>query len=869
MWYAKSISQIEKELDTDIKNGLSIKEVQKRMQQFGLNQLKEFKKINPVVVFLNQFKDFMIIILIIASIISFLLGEHIDSIIILIILILNAIIGFIQEYRAEKSLEALKKLSIPYANVIREKEIFRIPSIEIVPGDIVILEAGDIVPADIRIIESYNLQVNESILTGESVPVDKNNKVLNSTKIPIQEQSNTLFKNTQITNGKAKGIVISTGMNTEIGKIASLLQQEEKDITPLQKRLERFGKKLTIIILFLCVIFFLIGFLKGEDFITIILTSISLAVAAIPESLPAVITISLALGATKMIKQNALIRKLKSIETLGSVTYICSDKTGTLTLNQMQVEKIWIWNQVFTEIQHNNTCINHLIKAFILCNNAYLDEQKRIGDPTELALLEFAYKNYHSKFHFTEYKEIYEIPFDSTKKYMSKIYQYQKKYVCYTKGAFDIIIKQCRYIQINDQIIELQKDYIDKLNEVNNQFATRGYRILGICYNEWDTIDLNTLEHRINKNMIFLGLAILLDPPRKEAEESVRLCKQAGIIPVMITGDHPVTAKAIAKRIGIIESDEEAVISGKELDEFTDEELQKNVIRTRVYARVSPEHKLKIIKALKENNQIVAMTGDGVNDAPALKFADIGIAMGINGTEVSKEASDMILLDDNFATIVKAVKEGRRIYDNIKKFIKYTLTSNLGEIVTILLAPLLGLPIPLLPIHILWINLVTDGLPGLALSEEIAEKNIMKRKPRDPQESIFSEGLSIHILLIGFSMGIITIISQYLSLQIPTFQEKWQTIAFTVLCFSQLGHALAIRSDQESLFTIGFFTNKLMVFAFFISVIVQILIIYVPYMNYIFKTKPLSIEELAITILFSCIIFLIVEIEKLLKRKND
>lgn len=874
MFYSKSIENIQKELQTNIETGLVEEEVAIRIKKFGYNELKKTKKISPLLIFLNQFKDLMIIILILAAIISFILEEHLDSIIILIILILNAAIGFIQEFRAEKSLEALKKMSVPYASVIRNGQIFRLSAREIVPGDIVILEAGDIVPADIRIFQSYNLQVNESILTGESVPVEKNEQTLIEGNYSIHEQTNILFKNTQITNGKAKGIVIATGMNTEIGKIANLLQKEERDLTPLQKRLNKFSKKLTIIILMLCLIFLIFGLIKGEDFIVILLTSISLAVAAIPESLPYVITISLSIGAAKMLKQNALIRKLKSIETLGSVTYICSDKTGTLTLNQMIVDKIWIWEDNVDKVNKEKSkyAINHLLNAFVLCNNAIIENDKKIGDPTEIALLEFAFKNFiFLESLKKEYKEIFEIPFDSNKKYMSKIFQYNDKFICYTKGAFDIIINHCSFIQSNDKIIRIDTSIMQKLYNINDEFAKEGYRILGFSYKILDKWEVHKVNEKnfidnINQEMIFLGLAILLDPPREEAEKSVRLCKQAGIIPVMITGDHPSTAKVIAKKIGIIESDD-IVLTGKELDELNEDDLKKIVLKTKVYARVSPEHKLKIIKALKSNNQIVGMTGDGVNDAPALKSADIGIAMGITGTEVAKESSDIVLLDDNFATIVNTIKEGRRIFDNIKKFIKYTLTSNLGEIITIIVAPLLGLPIPLLPIHILWINLITDGLPGLAFSEEIPEKDIMKRKPRNPQDDIFSEGLGLHIIWVGFTMAMITILSQYIALKTDFLKEKWQTVVFTVLCFSQLGHALAIRSNNQSLFRQGFFTNKLMVLAFFISIILQFAIIYHPLLNNIFRTQPLHWNELFFTLFLSSVIFIIVEVEKYFKRK--
>ncbi len=903
-WHQKSINDIFNEFRTS-PQGLSIAEVAKRLREYGPNELKEKKKKTPFMMFFEQFKDFMIIVLIAAAIVSGIIGELSDTIAIIVIVVLNAIIGFIQEYRAEKAMAALKKMAAPSATVIRDGKPLDIPASELVPGDIIILEAGKIVPADMRLIECAQLKVEEAALTGESVPVEKHIEVLKDEAIPLGDRKNMAYKGTVISYGRGKGVVVATGLNTELGRIAMMLEEEEELKTPLQKRLAVFGQKLAIAVLIICVLIFIIGIFRGESPLLMLLTAISLAVAAIPEALPAVITISLAIGAKKMVKQKALIRKLPAVETLGSVTYICSDKTGTLTLNQMMVEEIYFDGKVIKmqdatrsrihDEENRTSDIMHLtsstidpypllMTALALSNDALLDKEgKGIGDPTEIALYKTAKDNGFDKNELEKvFPRVAEVPFDSERKCMTTVHRMQDTryrkhdeknhasdivdhalFISFTKGAVDVLVEKSDAILTSDGLKPINKKDI---LELNNKMAAEGLRVLGIGMRRWDNLPSSISPENVEVGLTFVGLVGMIDPPREEAKESVALCKTAGIKPVMITGDHPLTAKAIAKRLNILENDSNPIITGKELAELSMEEFKKEVEEIKVYARVAPEQKLKIVKALQDKGQFVAMTGDGVNDAPALKRADIGVAMGITGTDVAKEASHMILLDDNFATIVKAVKEGRRIFDNIRKFIKYTMTSNSGEIWTIFLAPFLGLPIPLLPIHILWINLVTDGLPGLALAAEPAEKEIMKRPPRHPKESIFAHGLGAHIIWVGLLMGFVSIFTQ--AWAIKTEHAHWQTMVFTVLCLSQMGHVLAIRSEKESLFSQGLFSNKPLVGAFILTFALQMATIYVPFLNPIFKTEPLNISELIITLALSTVVFFAVELEKFWKRKS-
>jgi Ca2+-transporting ATPase len=873
-WHQKEIEDIIEELNSS-PQGLSEDEVGKRLEKYGLNELKEKKKKTPFMMFFDQFKDFMILVLIAAALISGVIGELSDTIAIVIIVVLNAIIGFVQEYRAEKAMEALKMMAALTATVMRSGVPANIPASQLVPGDAVILDAGKIVPADMRLIELAQLKVEEATLTGESIPVEKHIKVLHDEMIPLGDRKNMVYKGTIVSYGRGIGIVVATGMETELGKIAMMLQEEEEVKTPLQKRLARFGQRLAIAVLAICGIVFIAGLIRGESPVLMFLTSISLAVAAIPEALPAVVTISLALGAKKMVRQNALIRKLPAVETLGSVTYICSDKTGTLTLNKMAVEEIYVDGKLVrgseievqsleSSLQTPNSPLQTFLKALALSNDATVDKDGKVmGDPTEIALyLAAETAGFKKDVLIKDSPRSAEIPFDSERKCMTTFHRDpQGGLISFTKGALEVLLNRSVNIMRGESLTEIMTSEIKSNGE---RMAADGLRVIAIGIRKWNTLPADITPEAVENGLTFLGLVGLMDPPREEVKEAVSLCKTAGIKPVMITGDHPITARAIAKRLGILEDDSRSIITGRKLAELSMEEFEGGVEKIRVYARVAPEQKLKIVKALQDKGQFVAMTGDGVNDAPALKRADIGIAMGITGTDVSKEASHMILLDDNFATIVKAVKEGRRIFDNIRKFIRYTMTSNSGEIWTIFLAPFLGLPIPLLPIHILWINLVTDGLPGLALAAEPSEKNIMKRPPRHPQENIFT-GMWVQIIWIGLLMGAVSIFTQAWSIR--TGHAHWQTMVFTVLCLSQMGNVLALRSEKESVFSQGLLSNKPLLGAFILTFLLQMTTIYIPFLNPVFKTQPLDIKELFITLGLSSIVFFAVEAEKWWKRK--
>lgn len=841
--------------------GLNSSEAERRLQEHGKNEITEQKKKPVWKMFLQQFADFMIVVLMIAAVLAGVIGDITDSYVILLIVILNAVIGFVQEYRAEKAMEALKKMAASNALVIRGRQTLSIPASNLVTGDVVILEAGNIIPADLRIIESAQLKVEEASLTGESHAVEKSTQPLYVENLPLGDRNNMAYKSTFVTYGRGKGIVVATGMKTELGKIAQMLSGDEVK-TPLQKRLATFGKKISYIILLICAVFLLIGILRGDDPLTMLLTAISLAVAAIPEALPALIVITLALGAKRLVKQNALIRKLPAVETLGSVTYICSDKTGTLTLNKMTVEEVFVGDEIilknYIKDFKNDERLEWLLSAMALNNDVSIGENGiSIGDPTEVAPYELAKNNSFIRNELeTKFPRVAEIPFDSERKCMTTIHKWGNEYIAFTKGAVEVLISK------DNSSTSEQKAKIISCSE---KMAADGLRILGYTMRKLTALPPLISSETIETNLNVIGICGMMDPPREEVKEAVRICKTAGIKSVMITGDHPITAKTIAKRLGIIESENDLAITGTELGSMSEQEFKDKVEHIRVYARVSPEQKLNIVKALQEKGQFVAMTGDGVNDAPSLKRADIGIAMGITGTDVSKEAAHMILLDDNFTTIVSAVKQGRRIFDNIRKFIKYILTGNSAEIWAIFLAPFFGLPIPLLPIHILWINLITDGLPGLALAAEPAEKGVMNRPPRNPKENIFSGGLGVHILWVGLLMGIVSIGMQ--AYAISTNNSHWQTMVFTVLCFSQMGHVFAIRSDSQSLFALGIFSNKPLIGVITLTFILQFATIYVPFLNPIFKTEPLSLNEILMTLGVSSIVFFAVEIEKVIKRK--
>lgn len=827
------------------KSGLPQSEAEKRLEKFGPNALQEKKKKPAWVLFLAQFKDFMILILAAAAVISGIVGDLTDTIIILVILVLNAVLGFVQEYRAEKAMDSLKKLTETQTKVFRDGQLITVPSRDLVPGDVVTLEAGNMVPADLRLIDTFSLKVDESSLTGESVPIDKQNGVLEGENLNPGDQLNMAFKGTLVTNGRATGLVVATGMSTEIGKIASLLQ-ENTPMTPLQQRMQRFGKVISVIILGICAVLFASGIARGEEILPVLLLSVSLAVAAIPEALPALITIALSLGAGRLAKKKALVRKLPAVESLGSVTYICTDKTGTLTQNKMTVTETEAFHQSPISSEFSN-----LQLGLGLCHDVHLDKKGRPeGESTEVALVERILQELTSTQYQNlaeNYPRVGEVPFDSSRKRMSTFHQVGNQFLMLCKGAPEAISS-----------ILKDKDQARQLHQSAEEWANRGERVLAFAGKILPNLPPEADWLGLESDLDFYGKVGMIDPPREEVKLAISECKTAGIHPVMITGDHPATARAIAEAVGIWKKGD-LVLTGAELGNLSDAAFSQQVEKVTVYARVAPEQKLRIVQALQQKGHFAAMTGDGVNDAPSLKAANIGVAMGIAGTDVSKEAAHLILLDDNFSTIVRAVKEGRRIYDNIVKFVKYIMTCNGAEIWTIGLAPFLGFPNPLLPIHILWINLVTDGLPALALASERAEKDAMKRPPRPPKQSLFANGVGYHIIWVGMLMAGATLFTQYWAIKNGW---HWQTMVFSVLAFSQLGHVLAVRSDRTFLFQQGFLSNKPLLLAVGATFMLQLGVIYLPFMNPIFRTEPLDLEELLFSGAMALVVFHAVEVEK-------
>ncbi|MDC4249408.1 calcium-transporting P-type ATPase, PMR1-type [Clostridium perfringens] len=868
MWYKKSKNEILQELDVDEKNGLSSTEALRRLEKYGKNKLETKKKKTLFKQFLSQLKDVMIYILIIAAIISAFLGEISDALIILLVIIINAVIGVIQESKAEKALDALKELSTPKALVKRDGSLKEILSEDIVPGDIVIIDAGRYIPGDLRLIDTANLKIEESAFTGESVPSEKDASFLPDKEIPIGDQNNMSFMSTLATYGRGVGVVVGTGMNTEIGKIAKMIEQEENDETPLQKKLSELGKILGFLAVGICILIFIISFFQGRDLLEMFLTSISLAVAAIPEGLPAIVAIVLALGVQRMVKKNAIIRKLPAVETLGSVSIICSDKTGTLTQNKMTVTTVYTNDSYIKESEFNlnDNESKLLVDCMVLCNDATYSEKNQTGDPTEIALLEYPFKlNILKEKLEKEFKRIDEIPFDSDRKLMTTVNLVdEKKARVFTKGALDSILSICNKISVNGKLLDFTKEYKAKVLENSNIMSDKALRVLAFAYKDIskENIVLDSLE----KDLVFIGMVGMIDPPRLEVKDSIKLCKSAGITPVMITGDHKNTAFAIANELGIAEDISQA-ITGHEIDKFKEEEFNEKIINYRVFARVSPEHKVKIVKAFKSHGNIVSMTGDGVNDAPSLKAADIGVAMGITGTDVSKGASDMILTDDNFSTIVSAVEEGRKIYLNIKKSIVFLLSCNLGEILTLFTAILLNWNSPLQPIHILWVNLITDSFPALALGVDKTKEDVMNNPPRNPKESIFVKSDKIQLIINGVLIGGITLFAFKLGERLyPDSLIHAQTMAFVVLSVSQLFLSLSLRSNTKSAFSLGIFSNKYLVYSILLGIFLQVIIISISFIANIFKVTPLLLYDWIVVILVSLIPFAINEILKLFRK---
>ena len=908
-WHRTATDDVLKELNTSLERGLTQGEAEQRLQEYGSNELVDRGTKNPWKILFEQFTSVMVLILIAAAVISLLVGDLKDAVAILAIVVLFGALGFTQEYRAEKAMAALRKMAVPNVRVRRDGEVREVAASQLVPGDIVLLEAGNVVPADARIVESNNLRIQEAALTGESEPIEKETGSLSgdAQSVPLGDRRNMGFMGTNVTYGRGVAVIVETGMNTELGHIATLIQEVDNEMTPLQKRLDQLGKVLGVVAVAIAGLIFVLGIIDGEPIELMFMTAVSIAVAAVPEGLPAVVTITLALGAKRMLKRQALIRKLPAVETLGSVTVICSDKTGTLTENRMTVMVLDVAGhrleqeteelrrgmpvgEVVTKIpQQVHPSLALLLIGGSLCNDATLkmsDEGhfRTIGDPTEGAMIVMsAHAGILKPDLDRQFPRTGEAPFDSDRKRMTTINEVrgsiepvefqsvwaaaynsigQPRYMAFTKGSPDGLVAISDRVWENDRVVPMTKELRDRIMQSNNELAQNGMRVLGVALR---AVEIPIADASIENDLIFVGLYGMIDPPRAEVKDAVATCLSAGIRPIMITGDHPLTARQIATELGII--DNGRVLTGQEVEQMSEVDLQNAVADVSVFARVSPEHKLKIVGALQARGEIASMTGDGVNDAPALKKANIGVAMGITGTDVSKEAADMVLLDDNFATIVAAVEEGRVIFDNIKKFVKFSIAGNVGKIMVSLLGPLpvFGLPLPLQPLQLLWLNLLTDGLLGLGMGVEPAEKNVMQRPPVRPSESIFAGGLVSYIVLVGLLTGAVA-----LAVGVAYYNSGsaiWQTMIFTVLCFSQIGQAFATRSNTESFFKMKLLGNRLLLGMAGVVALAQLAAIYLPFMNRFIYTQPLPITDLIIAIVASSVVFWAIELQKFIKRR--
>jgi Ca2+-transporting ATPase len=909
-WHTLDNGTVLQTLDTSPTAGLTDAEAQKRLDQVGPNELIERGVKSPWLILWEQLTAVMMLVLVAAAGIKLFLGEYVDAVAILAIVVLNAVLGLIQEYRAERAMAALKRMAAPMVRVRRDGRVRDIPARTLVPGDVILLEAGSIVPADARLVESANLRVQEASLTGESLPVDKTPGVLSTVDAPLGDRHNMLYFGTSVTYGRGAAVVVGTGMQTELGRIASLLQEISSEMTPLQRRIRQLGIMLALAALLVVTMVFTVGVLRGREAVEMFLAAVAIAVAAIPEGLPAVLTITLALGAQRMLRRRALIRKLPAVETLGSVTVICSDKTGTLTENRMTVTILDVAGRtadlnetlrsgqpllsVGEAQQQPDDAQALLLAGAALCNDAVLDRDDNggayaaIGDPTEGALIVAAAR-------FGLWKpqlegrlpRVGELPFSSERKRMTTLHRLLRdedapalvqlsrlldrelsEYVAFTKGSVDGLLDISTHVWEDGKVTPMMPQLRARIEEGNNRLAQQGLRVLGVAYRPLADLSSNGQDEKaLERDLIFVGMVGMMDPPRPEVKDAVLTARQAGIRPVMITGDHPLTALQIARDLHIASPDNGSVLTGQELEGMSAEELEGVVETVPVYARVSPEHKLRIVEALQRRGHIVAMTGDGVNDAPALRRSDIGVAMGITGTDVSKEASDMVITDDNFATIVSAVEEGRTIYDNVRKFVKYIVTSNTGEVLVMFLTQLFGMPLPMTTLQILWMNLVTDGVPGLALGLEPTERDAMRRAPFSPKEGIFSRGLGRHVLTIGPVLALVAFGVGYWAW--ISGNPAWGTMVFVTLTLSQLGHALAVRSNRESLFKIGLRTNPMLLVAVVVTLLLQMMVVYLPPFQAFFETVPLTLADLAICLVASTVVFWAVELEKLWLRRTN